>query len=190
MFLRFSHLILIFFISTTFTAKATVQITGTIFFEDKSFKLEKPLLLPKDEATANLYRKNFGCTAGSPQGVWHIKNGRLFLTGIASCSGYSLQAVYGENKPIPATWITDSFTALGDERICGIFRYHPEALPKHTLVGRIENGIVIELQKNTRIIDPRVATLDEIKKIYEDEPITPDQAVCLPYPRPPDFLKE
>lgn len=190
MLLRFSLSVIVIFFSTQFTAKATVPITGSIHFKDEYFKLAKSLPLPRNEATSNLYRKGSGCSAGLPVGVWRIENDRLFLTQIASCSGHTLQSVYGKNEPIPATWITESFTAYGDERICGIFRYHPEAIPKNTLIGRIEKGVVIELQKNTLIIDPRVATLDEIKKIYEGELITPDQAVCLPYPRPRGFLKD
>lgn len=175
---------------------ATPQFTGSVEMNGIRYQLENPIPLPPGEATRTLHTKGRGCTAGPPQGIWKIEEAKLFMVGLVGCSHPSMQSIYGNSGPIPATWVSKAFIGHGGERLC---RSHPAETPvtQHSLHGVVENGVVVSLQLHTHIIDQRVASPAEIKQIFArdfvEDPKLEIRAVdahCLPFPRPKWFSDE
>lgn len=113
------------------------QHTGNIF-PDKCCYLE----LPEDQRIRELRREQMrSCSAaGGPVGVFRREDGKLWLTGLADCSGaIRLRRQYPDLEgPVVATWLSGTFTAHLD--YCYAPRMQRKAAIKQTLV--VEQGVV------------------------------------------------
>lgn len=98
--------------------------------------------LPDDRRIRKLrYQRMGSCSAaGGPVGVFRREGGKLWLTGMADCSGeIPLKSVYAHLEgPVVATWLSGTFKAQLDQ--CYDAGIQPRYAVTHTLV--IEKGVV------------------------------------------------